>query len=290
LASGLDDAVNADGHLASGGVSWRVSKVMVWRSDFWHMRATRWPAQNSFIPSDWGELETNNRTKAMSLRNIRNTAACFASIAACHALAADTTFVFAKSGNESPVELGIGRTFGEDVALRASIGRANTRSDDHAVSGSDYQLAPPGGAMLNLQADWYPMVDLGLRLSGGLALRSNTRQTLKAKAVDGNYVINGQRYARSTVAGYASQMDVSRLGGYLGLGWDTARPGERGLHYRFDLGVQISRNGTSTVEVASGTASAGLAADLDAQRRHIDADLGGMRWRSAAAVGLSYSF
>ena len=186
--------------------------------------------------------------------------------------------------------IGIGKAINEQFSIRAGIAGGGSYKKDKNISGIDYEAKFKPGTSLEVLADWYPLESSGFRLTGGLLLGQQAKVELKGKqSGQGNYSINDRSYSAATVGDLRGTVKTNSVKPYLGIGWDSDRPGKRGWHFVSDAGVLFLGKGKTTLDAGGAANNAALRADLDAERSQLSS-----KFKNNAAlvlsVGASYSF
>lgn len=222
----------------------------------------------------------------------RNTASLFlltALLAAGPAGAADN-FVYGQIGSGADTAvIGYGHLFSDRLVGRIGLDRGTSRSTREHVGSNRFDLKPKTGAELEAMLDWYPLQGSGLRLSGGMALRSNASVTLTGQTDSlGGYTLNGHHYDGATVGQLTSKTDTLMLAPRLEIGWESAAPSKAGWRFGTSLNLQLDKPRTATLH-ASGS-DAAMQADLAAEQHRFADDLGKTRFRAGVGLSATYAF
>ena len=215
--------------------------------------------------------------------------ACCSSLPAAHPQpeeGASSYFSYARLGTQG-LGLGAGSTFRENLTLRLGFNRGSTYSGSRRIDDNRYDVSRTSDASVEALLDWYPRPASGLRLSGGLML-TDTRTRLTARANDGgNYVLNGNSYSAEELGSLTGSVRPASLSPYLGVGWESGRPGRPGLRFVADAGVFHLKSRRASLLVSADSLSGDVQHDLRAEEGRIKAvnDFG-----INASIGLSYSF
>lgn len=203
------------------------------------------------------------------LRTIHLRATLLALLAAPAAvLAADWT-AYAGVGRGGSTELGLAHAIGEGLAVRALIGREHPGEMHRDIDGVDYTLRPGSTNSLGVLLDWYPMRDSGFRATAGMRYLSHSTETLHA--------------ASSPDGPLSGRINFSHTQPYLGIGWESAALGQAGWRFVTDVGLDFQHGGRAALSTTSGQ-------DAVAERRRVDSELGGKRFRMGASIGVGYAF
>ena len=213
--------------------------------------------------------------------------------------------VFATAANAAPSEsdlsvygklgglgasIGVGKVIDEQVSVRVGITGSGSQKKDKDISGINYEGKFKPGTSLEAMADWYPVSGSGFRLTGGLLIGQQAKIELKGKRNgQGNFSINDRHYSAATVGDLRGTVKTNAVKPYLGIGWDSERPGKKGWHFVSDAGLIFFGKGKTTLTASGATNNAALRADLDAERSQLSS-----KFKNNAAlvlsVGASYSF
>jgi hypothetical protein len=184
--------------------------------------------------------------------------------------------------------LGYAHRIGDHWAARVqvnsgSLARANGDTDFGDIH---YDTRLKLGAGLSALADYYPSLDSGWRLTGGLIFsRINSEVTGRPDA-QGGYLINQHRYSATQVGALSGRVKFGPTNLYLGGGWDSAPLGTRGWRFVSDVGVFYAGKGSATLEATGAANNPALLADLNAERDQLRK----MGVGVAVTLGAAYAF
>lgn len=199
-----------------------------------------------------------------------------------------TTFAYGKVG-ATGLAAGLGWVANDQFALRLGAAGGAEYKGKYRANGGDYGVKRKFDRSLEAFADWYPSPGNGFRLTAGVLI-SDAKSSLSGRTNrDGHYVINNTAYITSSVGDLSGTMRHNRVAPYLGLGWESAHPGQRGWRFVSDAGFHYFGNARTSLHASGAATNAGLRQDLEADRRRLDS-----RQRNAISaalsVGAAYSF
>lgn len=209
-------------------------------------------------------------------------------LAATSALAAvGATLKVGTLGVGADTTIGISERVNARVNLNYfSYGKVITEDADEDGSGGG--TIKPQLKLLTIGAllDWHPWAQ-GFRLSAGLYLNKN-KLDLTAELSD-TVDINDREYSLSDVGG---TVDFNSLAPYLGLGYGNAVGSNGNWHFSFDIGAMFQ--GSPQIDLRA-TASdpalqSQLNADLAAEKKNLEDDLGVFTIYPVVSLGVSYRF
>lgn len=135
-----------------------------------------------------------------------------------------------------------------------------------------------------LFANYHPFGG-AFHFTGGAVYNKN-ELNLIGKPTGTNYVINGQTYTAAQVGTLTGQLTFNSTAPYLGLGWGN-RPGGR-LGLSADIGVLYQ--GSPKLALSATGAAAGLASDVEQERRSAEEDLSDLKWYPVLSLGMYFRF
>lgn len=186
------------------------------------------------------------------------------------------------------LDLGYAQRIGEHWVARVQLnsGSGVSRTDHARLSGIDYDAKVRTGAGVAAFTDFYPVLDSGWRLTGGLVYARIQPELTGKAAASGSYQIGAHQYTASEVGTLKGRLRYNPVNLYLGGGWDSAPIGQRGWRFTSDLGLFTAGQPKVTLTATGGTGAPGLKADLDAERGQLS------KWGVGAAVtlGAAYRF
>lgn len=147
------------------------------------------------------------------------------------------------------------------------LAHASGHSD---LSGNRYDTRLKTGPGISSLFDYYPSLDSGWHLTGGVILsRIKTDLTGKPDA-QGNYSINNRSYSAAQVGTLTGQMKYDPTLLYLGGGWESAAAGAKGWRFVSDAGVFVTGKASTTLTATGAASNPALQADLNAERSQLD--------------------
>lgn len=217
-----------------------------------------------------------------------------------HAVAVLLLSSFAASAGAQAIAARAGSTgFGADLSLPITdqVGVRGTLyggsvSDRTTESGVRYESKVRFGTAMAL-ADFFPGAGR-FRLSTGLAYNNN-RIDLTARNGSGTIEINDRTYNVSDVGPVTGKVRFNRTNPYFGIGWgNAARSLGPGLFFSADIGVlgvkprvALSANCRAPLTPAQ---CAQLEADLRAEEKQFEDDVGYRSWYPVLSFGIGYRF
>lgn len=197
-------------------------------------------------------------------------------------------FVYGKLGSLG-LGVGFGTSIRENVAVRIGINGGAEHTNDKKFSGIDYDIKNKPGTSLEALADWYPMAGSGFRLTGGL-LYANAKVDLTGeKNSAGSFSINDHIYTASAVGDLKGSVKFNKLTPYLGVGWESDRPGKNGWRFLGDAGIAFYGKGRTSLSASGAASNAALRQDVEEESRQLASDFK----RNAGvlvSVGAAYAF
>lgn len=195
-------------------------------------------------------------------------------------------FGYAKFGTQG-AGLGAGYGINERFAVRLGANSGATDKGSRSIDDNRYDFSRKSGASVEALLDWYPLPASGFRLSGGLMLTDADTRLTARPSDGGTYTLNGNSYSAEDLGELTATVRPARLSPYLGVGWESARLGQRGVQFFADAGVFHLRTRSATLQASSPSTSSQLQADLRAEEARIKAvnDIG-----FNASIGLRYTF
>lgn len=185
--------------------------------------------------------------------------------------------------------VGYGTLLGDDLGLRLGISGGARSNDDKRISGIKYDIEARSGTSLEALADWYPIAGSGFRLSGGLMLNNGELDLEGERDAAGNFSINNRRYAAGAVGTLKGSVEFNRALPYVGVGWESERPGGKGWRFTSDLGVAYLGKGRVSLSASGAAGNAALREDLAREKRQLE-DKFDRNVGVIVSVGAAYSF
>lgn len=198
-------------------------------------------------------------------------------------------FVYGKAGT-----LGLGAGFGaaisDRLSVRLGISGGAEYKHDKSYSGVDYDIKDRPGTSLEALADWYPLAGSAFRLSAGLMYMNNAKGTLTGKADSaGNFSLNDHLYPSSATGTVQGSIKYNKIAPYLGVGWESARPQDKGWRFIGDAGVLYLGKGRVSLSSAGAGANPALGRDVEEEKRQLESDFK-HNLGLVASIGAAYSF
>lgn len=167
-----------------------------------------------------------------------------------------------------------------------NFGGAKQPGGDDELSGNRYEQRLKVGAGISTLLDYYPSLDSGWRITGGLILsRIKTDLTGRPDA-QGNYNFHGHSYNATQVGALTGQLKYDPVLLYAGGGWESAAAGARGWRFVSDAGVFVTGRAKTTLNASNAAGNAALQADLNAAR----GDLSKRGLGLVLQMGAAYAF
>ncbi|MGF1545792.1 MAG: hypothetical protein ACFCUG_00530 [Thiotrichales bacterium] len=169
--------------------------------------------------------------------------------------------------------------------------RANLNRFSQSVDNDFGEISYAGDIELNtlgVLTDWHPFRG-GFRLSGGFMINNNSINGTGTPNPGESFRIGDTDYGNLDIAANA-KVSFSKFSPYLGLGFDTIKPGRRGLSFTADLGVMFQ--GTPDLDFAVVGADAAQVDQNDIRREIVDieSDLADFKLWPVLSLGLIYQF
>jgi hypothetical protein len=142
--------------------------------------------------------------------------------------------------------------------------------------------------------DWYISEGSPFHLTGGLVYNGN-RFTATAQAGQlGKITLNGHTYSTAEIGILNGNIDYRRAAPYLGIGWGNALKSNSGWSFNADLGAFFQGNpnvklGNTGCTVGKTICSA-VAADVAAERLHLQDDVDSFKVYPVVRASLNYRF
>ncbi len=193
-------------------------------------------------------------------------------------------FTYGKFGTQGAT-IGAGYTVNDRFAFRAGFNTGATYSSKRRIDDIRYDASRKTDQSIEALADWYPFANHGVRLTGGVLLTDTATRLTSRPSND--YIINGNTYSSEEVGDLAARVKTDSLAPYLGLGWESSKPGQRGLRFTGDVGIIHHASRRVSLTASGSTSNDQLSRDLSAEQSRIKAvnDLA-----LVVSVGISYSF
>jgi hypothetical protein len=156
--------------------------------------------------------------------------------------------------------------------------------DDEEIDDVDYDL---GVDMRSFSAllDWHIFND-SFRISGGLISMDNE---IDLDARPNTHVeIGDNTYTPAEVGTLSGSVDIDGLAPYVGIGWGNPLTSNKRWGFTCDLGVAFCDS--PDVALSATGLAAGLAADIEKERRDIEDDLDSLEFYPVISMGLFFRF
>lgn len=189
-----------------------------------------------------------------------------------------------------PFGLGVG--FGSRIAphwaarFQVNSGASWSRKEDFTEHGVHYDSRYRSGAGFSALADYYPSLDSGWRVTGGVVYSSIKPQLTGRPDAQGNFTLNNHSYSAAQVGELKGRQKVGPLNLYVGGGWESAPLGTPGWRFVSDLGLFYGGRSSAKLNASNEGANPALAADVQAERKRLEKQGLGL----ALSLGVAYGF
>ncbi len=184
---------------------------------------------------------------------------------------------------------GIEATMGMTDVFNVRIG-ANylTFTSSETVNDVDYDLDLDFNS-LSLLLDWHPLNGI-FRITGGAMINGN-ELALSGKSKNSSH-IGDHDYSAAQIGTITGTMEFDEFAPYLGIGWSTVHPQEKGWGIALDLGVLFQGSPTISSLTATGplAGNAAFLADLEKEKQEIEDDIDSYRYYPVVSVIATYKF
>ncbi len=178
----------------------------------------------------------------------------------------------------------LGRHWGTRLLFNTGTMRHDSGHGD--LSGNRYDLRLKTGGGISSLFDYYPCLDSGWRVTGGVIL-SRIKTDLSGKPDgQGNYSLNDRVYSAAQVGTLTGQMKYDPALIYLGGGWESTPAGAKGWRFVSDAGVFVTGKAKTTLTATNAANDPALQADLNAE----SGQLGKRGLGVMAQLGAAYAF
>lgn len=198
------------------------------------------------------------------------------------AFAADDFGINVKAGT-----LGLGaelsKAFSDKLSLNLGFNSYNyktTRSESGIDYDSKFELQSA-----SLLANYHPFSGLFRFTAGALYNGSELKLTGKPSA-GSSYSINGVTYTAAQVGALTGTVTFNKTAPYVGVGWGN-RPGSK-LGLCADVGLLYQ--GSPKLALSATGNAAGLATNLEQERKNAEADLNNFKWYPVLSLGVYFRF
>lgn len=138
------------------------------------------------------------------------------------------------------------------------------------LSGNRYDTHVKTGAGISSLFDYYPSLDSGWHVTGGVILSRIKNDLTGRPDAQGNYNLNNHVYSASQVGTLTGHMKYDPTLLYLGGGWESAASGTKGWRFVSDAGVFVTGKAKTTLTSTNAATNAALQADLNAESSQLD--------------------
>ncbi len=187
------------------------------------------------------------------------------------------------------LSLGYAHRINEHWLARAQLnsGALASAKGQNTVGHVDFDTRVRPGAGLATFTDYYPSMDSGWHVSGGLVTASHMHADLIGTPDgSGHYTIAGHRYSQAEVGDVRGQLKYWAVSPYLGVGWESAPIERQGWRFASDAG--LSYNGKPHVDLSASGAASNPALQADLQSLHKDLARQGLTL--SLQLGAAHSF
>lgn len=162
----------------------------------------------------------------------------------------------------------LGRHWGTRLLVNTGSLRHDSGHED--LSGNRYDTRLKTGAGISSLFDYYPWLDSGWRVTGGVIL-SRIRTDLAGRPdAQGNYSLNDHVYSAAQVGTLSGKMKYDPGLIYLGGGWESPPANARGWRFVSDVGVFVTDKARTTLTSTNVGINPALQGDLAAESGQLD--------------------
>lgn len=218
-------------------------------------------------------------------------ALCSTGAQAAEAIAPADQSVYAAWGAFG-ASLGYEKRFGDSwgghwgTRLLVNTGGIGHDSGHSDLSGNRYDNHIKTGAGISSLFDFYPSLDSGWHMTGGVILSRIKNDLTGRPDAQGNYNLNDHVYSAAQVGTLTGHMKYDPTLLYLGGGWESAAAGTKGWRFVSDAGVFVTGKAKTTLTATGAAGNPGLQADLNAERSQLDKRGAGV----LVQLGAAYAF
>ncbi len=145
--------------------------------------------------------------------------------------------------------------------------------------------------------DWHPWRN-GFRLTAGAIYNDNVINAIGIPNRVATFTFNNQTFDTTQIGKLVGQLDFPTLAPYLGIGWQTHDPAERGWSISSDLGIMYQGSPRTTLGVGGCVLPANgcdlaqtlLRPAIVSETARLNEDLREYRFFPVARIGLNYRF
>ncbi|MBN2182778.1 MAG: hypothetical protein JW715_12780 [Sedimentisphaerales bacterium] len=193
---------------------------------------------------------------------------------------------FAVSGKGGTLGLGGDFTMGvtSNVNARAGFNMLDIDFDEEEIDDVEYDL---GVELSSLSAllDWH-VFNNSFRITGGLISMDNSIN-LDARPTE-SVEIGDNIYLPADVGTLSGSVEFDNIAPYVGIGWGNPLTSNQRWGITCDLGVAFTDS--PDVALSATGLAAGLAADIEKERKEIEDDLDSLKFYPVISFGLFYRF
>lgn len=186
------------------------------------------------------------------------------------------------------VGVGFGRRIAPHWAARFQVnsGVSLGVNGDFTEHGVRYDSRYRSGAGFSTLVDYYPSLDSGWRLTGGVVYAPIKPELTGRPDAQGNFTLNNHVYTAAQVGTLKGRQKVGSDFLYLGGGWESAPLGTPGWRFVSDLGLFYGGRSSAKLNASNEGANPALAADVQAERKRLEKQGLGL----ALSLGVAYGF
>jgi len=192
---------------------------------------------------------------------------------------------FAVSGTGGTLGLGGEFTAGIADNVKARVGMTTFDFDmDEEFDDVEYELGL-GLNSVSALVDWHVFQD-SFHITGGFISMDNEIDLDATPTED--VEIGDNTYTPGDVGTISGSVDIDGMAPYLGIGWGNPLTNNKRWGFTFDLGVAFADS--PDVSLSATGLAAGLAADLEKERKEIEDDLEVVEFYPVIYMGFFYRF
>lgn len=169
----------------------------------------------------------------------------------------------ASAGYEQRFGSLLGKHWGTRLLLNTGGLRHDSGHEDQ--NGNHYDAQLKTGAGISSLFDYYPSLDSGWRMTGGVIL-SRIKIDLSGRPdVQGNYSLNNHNYSATQVGTLTGQVKYDPALLYFGGGWESTPSDAKGWRFVSDVGVFFTGKAETSLTSTNAGNNQALRTDLDAE-------------------------
>jgi hypothetical protein len=159
-------------------------------------------------------------------------------------------------------------------------------SEQDTSSGIDYNFDIELNSF-SLLLDYHPFATSGFRLSAG-AVKNGTEFNATSTQTTGNISVGNGSFTAAQVGTLNANVSYDSFAPYVGIGWGNAVSKNRNLSFAVDIGVIGMDDPTVTLTSSGGNAA--VNAELENERRELEASLDDFALYPVVNLSLNYQF